>query len=101
MLGQITIPTLIVAGAEDSDLGEEAQRRLNLPHYPNATVHVVLNAAHLIPYEQPGALAAVIAQHVDAIAGAAFARRLCAAARLGTRQRPRARSDAGAYPPYV
>lgn len=71
-VGQITIPTLIVAGAEDSDLGEEAQRRLNLPHYPNATIHVVLNAAHLIPYEQPGALAAVIAQHVDAIAGAAL-----------------------------
>lgn len=71
-VGQITIPALIVAGGEDGDLGEEAQRRLNLPHYPNASVHVVADAAHLIPYEQPAALAALIAQHVDTLAATAF-----------------------------
>lgn len=63
----IPLPALIVAGAEDGDLGEAAQRRLNLPHYPHAEVHAVADAAHLIPYEQPAALAALIAGHVAAV----------------------------------
>lgn len=66
--GTIGIPALIVAGAEDGDLGEDAQRRWNLPHYPRAQVRVVENTAHLIPYEQPEALAALIAEHVATVA---------------------------------
>ncbi|KZE16007.1 MULTISPECIES: alpha/beta fold hydrolase [Sphingomonas] len=63
-VGRIGVPALIVAGAEDGDLGEAAQRRLNLPHYPDGRVEVVADAAHLIPYEQPDRLAALIADHV-------------------------------------
>lgn len=62
-VGRIACPALIVAGAEDGDLGAEAQRRLNRPHYPDADIHVVADAAHLIPYEQPAALAALIRDH--------------------------------------
>jgi pimeloyl-ACP methyl ester carboxylesterase len=62
--GIISIPALILAGADDGDLGEDAQRRLNLPHYVTADVQVVQGAAHLIPYEQPQALAALIEGHV-------------------------------------
>ncbi|NTS66775.1 alpha/beta hydrolase [Sphingomonas sp. HHU CXW] len=62
--GVIGLPALIVAGADDGDLGEDAQRRLNAPHYTHPQIEVVANAAHLIPYEQPEALAALIAQHV-------------------------------------
>jgi pimeloyl-ACP methyl ester carboxylesterase len=63
--GVIDLPALIVAGAEDGDLGEDAQRRLNAPHYAHARVELVGDAAHLIPYEQPEALAALIAGHVE------------------------------------
>jgi len=68
--GCIAIPALVLAGAEDGDLGEEAQRRLNLPHYVTAGLHVVQGAAHLIPYEQPEALAALIEGHVARVAPA-------------------------------
>ncbi|VXD00247.1 Alpha/beta hydrolase [Sphingomonas sp. 8AM] len=68
----ITIPALIVAGARDGDLGAAAQRRLNLPHYENGSIRIVEGAAHLIPYEQPAALAALIAGHTRAVAAAAL-----------------------------
>lgn len=63
--GVIDTPALIVAGAEDGDLGADAQHRLNAPHYAQPRVAVVADAAHLIPYEQPRALAALIADHVE------------------------------------
>ena len=66
-VGSIPVPALIIAGAEDGDLGESAQRRLNLPHYPAGRVEVVADAAHLIPYEQPDRLAALIEARVRAI----------------------------------
>ena len=62
--GVIDLPALIVAGSEDGDLGEDAQRRLNAPHYTDAQIEVIEGAAHLIPYEQPETLAARIAAHV-------------------------------------
>ncbi len=55
--GHLQVPALILAGAEDGDLGESAQRALNAPHYPHATVDTVPDAAHLIPVEQPHWLA--------------------------------------------
>jgi pimeloyl-ACP methyl ester carboxylesterase len=70
--GHIDLPALIVAGSEDGDLGAANQRRLNLPHYPGAELAVVPGAAHLIPYEQPEALAALIAAHADRCATAAL-----------------------------
>ncbi|MET0549603.1 MAG: alpha/beta fold hydrolase [Xanthomonas sp.] len=66
--GCIDVPALVVAGSEDGDLGEAAQRRWNLPHYRDARFAVVAQAAHLIPYERPQALAALIAAHVDGTA---------------------------------
>ena len=68
----IAIPALIVAGGEDGDLGEAAQRRLNLPLYANAAFRVVDGAAHLIPYEQPAALARLIADHAATVAKTAL-----------------------------
>ncbi|WP_294322208.1 alpha/beta hydrolase [uncultured Sphingomonas sp.] len=69
-VGTVAIPALILAGAEDGDLGEVAQRALNLPHYPHGKVATIDGAAHLIPYEQPEALADAIAGHIAAVAGA-------------------------------
>lgn len=62
-VGRLNTPALVVAGADDGDLGEEAQRRLNAPLYVRAMVEVVADAAHLIPYEQSRALAALIDAH--------------------------------------
>ena len=50
-------PALVLAGAEDGDLGPDAQRTLNLPHWPNGEFDVVPGAAHLLPWEQPDAVA--------------------------------------------
>lgn len=71
-VGKVGIPALILAGAEDGDLGEAAQRKLNLPHYPNGTVVTIDGAAHLIPYEQPEALAKAITGHSNAVAAASL-----------------------------
>lgn len=66
---KLRTPALIVAGADDGDLGEQAQRSLNAPFYEATTVEVVADAAHLIPYEQPERLAALIAAHWSRVAG--------------------------------
>lgn len=51
------VPALVVAGAEDGDLGPDAQRDLNLPHWTAGESDVVPGAAHLLPWEQPDAVA--------------------------------------------
>lgn len=51
------VPALVLAGAEDGDLGPDAQRELNLPHWPRGEFDVVPGAAHLLPWEQPDAVA--------------------------------------------
>ena len=87
---RIALPALIVAGAEDGDLGEAAQRRLNLPHYTDGAVRVVTDAAHLIPCEQPVALAALIAEHIAAVSATALPgrfSRLLASDRVSARAR--------------
>lgn len=61
--GVLPFPALIVAGANDGDLGEEAQARLNLPHYAQAVMEMVPDAAHLLPLEQPRAVAGLIRRH--------------------------------------
>ncbi|WP_065959391.1 alpha/beta fold hydrolase [Curtobacterium sp. UCD-KPL2560] len=54
------VPTLVIAGAEDGDLDADAQRRLTMPHWPAAELHVVDGAAHLLPWERPLEVAAVV-----------------------------------------
>lgn len=51
------VPALVLAGAEDGDLGPEAQQRLTLPHWSTGEFDVVPGAAHLLPWEQPEAVA--------------------------------------------
>ncbi|QNE32959.1 alpha/beta fold hydrolase [Sphingomonas sp. NBWT7] len=61
-VGVLDVPTTIVAGAEDGDLGEPNQRRLNLPHFAHGSIEVIPGAAHLLPYEKPAEVADVIRQ---------------------------------------
>ncbi|ROP58696.1 alpha/beta fold hydrolase [Curtobacterium sp. PhB115] len=51
------VPALVLAGAEDGDLDADAQRRLTLPHWSDAELHVVDGAAHLLPWEHPAPVA--------------------------------------------
>lgn len=72
-IGQIDLSALIIAGAKDGDLGEPAQRHLNAPHYRDARLEVISDAAHLIPYEKPQALAALIDSHAAFVTGTSAA----------------------------
>ncbi|MBT2503833.1 alpha/beta fold hydrolase [Curtobacterium sp. ISL-83] len=54
------VPALVLAGAEDGDLGVDAQRDLTLPHWPQGTLGVIEGAAHLLPWERPDEVAAAI-----------------------------------------
>lgn len=59
-VGRLSTYALIVAGADDGGLGEASQRRLNAPHFTSPRVVVVPRAKHLLPYEQPEAVARLI-----------------------------------------
>lgn len=71
--GRLAFPACIIAGAEDGDLGAQAQRDLNLPHYAAAQeVRILAHAAHFLPYEKPRE----VASEIDALASAALGRAL-------------------------
>lgn len=53
-------PALILAGGGDGDLGPQAQRELNAPHWPLAEMRVVDGAAHLLPLEKPDEVAELL-----------------------------------------
>ncbi|WP_419899280.1 alpha/beta fold hydrolase [Roseomonas sp. USHLN139] len=59
-VGILPLPALVLAGAEDGDLGPAAQRRLMLPHFPAARLEVIPGARHLLPIEAPAAVARLI-----------------------------------------
>lgn len=63
-VGRLALPALVVAGSEDGDLGPEAQRRLTADRLPQAHHEVVDGAAHLVPLEQPTALADLVRAHL-------------------------------------
>lgn len=59
-VGTLAAPAVIVAGGTDGDLGEDAQRRLNAPHWREALIAVLAGAGHLLPLERPAEVAALI-----------------------------------------
>jgi pimeloyl-ACP methyl ester carboxylesterase len=61
-VGTLPIPSLIIVGSEDGDLGEAGQRATNLQVYPRAEWMSLDGAGHLLPLERADAVA-------DAIAG--------------------------------
>jgi 3-oxoadipate enol-lactonase len=58
-IGHISIPTLIIAGAEDHALPLAHSQRL-AREIPGATLHVIPDIAHLAPREAPEAVAALL-----------------------------------------
>lgn len=60
-VGMLDLPALIVAGSEDGDaLGVKGQRATNALVYPRAQLRVLEGAGHLLPLEQPAAVADAI-----------------------------------------
>jgi pimeloyl-ACP methyl ester carboxylesterase len=66
-IGVLRTPALIVCGAEDPNLGEDAQRRLTAPHYASAHLVTLEGAGHLLPMERPDEVARLIAGHAETI----------------------------------
>ena len=70
-IGTLPLPALVLAGADDADLGPEAQRRLNLPHYARAELVALPGAKHLLPLEAAAEVATLIRRFVAASATSA------------------------------
>lgn len=60
--GEINVPAVIVAGGSDGDLGFDAQKQFNAPHYPEAELVTLEGAGHLLPLERPREVADIIAR---------------------------------------
>jgi pimeloyl-ACP methyl ester carboxylesterase len=61
---QITVPTLVLAGEQDRVDSIEQHRREIIGRIPNARLSVVVDSGHLIPIDEPVALARSIADFV-------------------------------------
>jgi pimeloyl-ACP methyl ester carboxylesterase len=66
-VGTLRTPALLVAGADDSGLGVDAQRKYMAPHFSSHTLRVVENAAHLLPLEAAADVARLIREHEAAL----------------------------------
>ena len=64
LASRIAVPTLVVAGSDDTALGADVQRRETVARVPGARLAVVPDAAHFVPLDAPDALAARIRAHV-------------------------------------
>jgi pimeloyl-ACP methyl ester carboxylesterase len=79
-LGEIAIPTLMMAGAADSLLPANLE---DFGRLPNATLHVFSRVGHGLPYEIPEEFTAVLADFLEhgVVTAATLQRRLLASAR--------------------
>lgn len=59
---QVQVPVVVVVGEEDDTISLEVQRREVLTRLPQAHLHTVVQAAHLLPLEAPLAVVAAIRQ---------------------------------------
>ena len=70
-VGTLSLPTLVIVGSEDEDLGEAGQRATNLQTYPSAELISLEGAGHLLPLERSEAVASAIARFWHDIANRA------------------------------
>jgi pimeloyl-ACP methyl ester carboxylesterase len=66
-VGVLKTPTLIIAGAEDADLGPDAQAALTARHCASPRIVTLEGAGHLLPMERPRDVAALLAGHAGPI----------------------------------
>lgn len=63
LAGQIAVPTLVVAGAEDGALGPDVQARETVARIPGARLETVEHAGHFVPLDAPDRLAGLLLAH--------------------------------------
>jgi 3-oxoadipate enol-lactonase/4-carboxymuconolactone decarboxylase len=63
-LGNISVPTLVVAGADDSET-PPADARLLVAGIPDARLAVVPGTGHLAPVEEPAAVGTLLVRHFE------------------------------------
>jgi 3-oxoadipate enol-lactonase / 4-carboxymuconolactone decarboxylase len=63
-LGSIAVPTLVVAGADDTET-PPADARLLVAGIPDARLAVVPSTGHLAPVEEPDAVGDLLARHLE------------------------------------
>ena len=66
-VGVLRMPALVVAGADDPELGPDGQRKFMLPHLANASFVTLPNAKHLLPMECGEKLARLMLEHVRGV----------------------------------
>lgn len=90
---QITVPTWVLAGAEDNPLSPAYLQAHVANPITDATVQTVPNAAHLLPLEAPQAVAAFLRAHLARWHSLSLA--LCALGRRGRGGRQRSQRGFG------
>ena len=86
-IGTLQTPALILSGAADEALGAAAQDRLMRPHFAQATTATIPGAKHILPLEQPAAIASHIATFIASLAIPPSYRALLTSPRVSTATR--------------
>ncbi len=63
-VGQIELPTLVIAAEKDKSLGPEVQRELTMPHFHQGHLETIAGSGHLVPLEAPERLADCLREFV-------------------------------------
>ncbi|WP_020098680.1 alpha/beta fold hydrolase [Microbacterium sp. 11MF] len=71
LVGVLDLPVVVLAGEDDEALGADAQPDLVADVYPRACVERMPGVGHLLPYEAPERVAAVLAETWQTIRAAA------------------------------
>lgn len=68
LAGQVAVPVLVVAGAEDQALGPEVQERETMPLFPGAMLRTIAGSRHLVPLDAPEQLGVAITEWAESLA---------------------------------
>jgi pimeloyl-ACP methyl ester carboxylesterase len=66
-IGVLHTPALLISGADDENLGPDAQRRLMAPHFANVRSATLPATKHLLPLERPREVARLIEEHATTV----------------------------------
>jgi predicted alpha/beta-hydrolase family hydrolase len=67
-IGLLDTPTLLIAGADDENLGPDAQAEFTAPHLRTVSLATLAGAKHLLPLERAPDVARLIRLHVAKVA---------------------------------
>ncbi len=64
-VGTLALPALVMAGSEETSLGEQAQRELTMPHLPQGQFVELMGVKHLAPLDRPSEVIERITQFLS------------------------------------